>query len=80
MHDLTKLTKLGKEHKRIAARMEELRPELVEEIRAAAHAGVSQTEIIGLSGYTRNTVRLASMSPEERDAENAKRRKATTDE
>lgn len=75
MHDLKRLTALGKEHKKLAARLEEIRPELEEEIRTAAEAGVEQVKLIELSGYTRNTVRLASMSPERREQERAKRRK-----
>ncbi len=75
MYDLKRLTTLGKEHKKLAARMEEIRPELEEEIRVAAKAGVEQVKLIELSGYSRNTVRLASMSPERREEERAKRRK-----
>jgi hypothetical protein len=73
-YDLTQLTRLGRENKRLKAKQEELRPELEAEIRAAAAAGVEQVTLIELSGYTRNTVRLASMPPERREAERAKRR------
>lgn len=75
MHDLKRLTDLGKEHKKLAARMEAIRPELEKEIRAAAEAGVEQVKLIELSGYSRNTVRLASMPPERREEERARRRK-----
>ncbi len=74
-YDLTNLTRLGKQNKRLAVQQEELRPELEAEIRAAADGGVEQVKIIELSGYTRNTVRLASLPPEKREAERAKRRK-----
>lgn len=75
-YDLTNLTKLGKENKRLKAKQEELRPELEAEIRGAAAAGVEQVTLIELSGYTRNTVRLASLPPDKREAERARRRKS----
>lgn len=76
-YDLTQLTKLGRENKRLKAKQEELRPDLETEIRAAAAAGVEQVTLIELSGYTRNTVRLASLPPDKREAERAKRRKGS---
>jgi hypothetical protein len=74
-YDLSELTKLGREHKRLTARLNEIRPAIEAEIRSAAESGVEQVRLIELSGYTRNTVRLASMPPSRRADERAKRRK-----
>ncbi len=75
MHDLTKLKALGAKRKRLMAQIDELRPELETEIRAAAVADVKQVDIIDITGYSREMVRLASMSEEDREAEKVKRRK-----
>lgn len=74
-HDLTHMTKLGRERTRLLARLDVIGPELEAEIRTAALAGNRQVDIIEASGYTRNQVRLLSMSDEDKAAERAKRRK-----
>lgn len=75
MYDRTRLKALGSQNKAIKAAEEELRPELWAEIRAAHLGGVQQKDIIEDTGYTRETVRLASMSEQEREDERVKRRK-----
>lgn len=76
MYDYDLMKKLGKERRKLLARLDEIVPELEAEIFKAAQAGEEQVKIIQNSGYTRNTVRLASMTPQEREAERVKRRKA----
>ena len=76
MYDMTRLNALGKRRQRLMEQLEALRIEIEPEIRAAAQAGVPQVDIVRATGYTRETVRVASMAPEERQAERAKRRKA----
>lgn len=65
-YDTSRLTQLGKKHQRLRAELEALRPELAEEIQAAAAAGVPQVEIVRASGYTRDQVRQISLPPERR--------------
>lgn len=77
MYDMTRLNTLGKRRIRLIREEKELRPELEVEIRQAALAGVDQVEIIRATGYSREAVRLASMSEQEREAERAKRRKGS---
>lgn len=72
---MNRLNTLGRQRKKLVQAETELRAELEAEIRAAALAGVEQKEIIKATGYSREMVRLASMSEEEREAERAKRRK-----
>lgn len=73
-YDLTELRALGRKRQRLVEELEELRPELAAEIRKAALAKVDQVEIIRITGYSREQVRQASMSEEEREAEREKRR------
>lgn len=76
MYDLTRLKDLGRQRKRLMASIESLRPELEAEIRAAAEAqALPQKEIMEITGMSRETVRLASMSEAERQAERERRRK-----
>lgn len=75
MYDTSRLNALGRQRIKLMQQERELRPELEAEIRKAALAGVEQVEIIRATGYSREAVRLASMSEEEREAERAKRRK-----
>lgn len=71
-HDLTELTKLGRRHRRLRDELEALRPQLVDEIRAAHTAGVPQVAIVEATGYTRDQVRQICL-PEERRRTRAKR-------
>ncbi len=75
MYDPTHLKAIGAKRKKLMAQIDDLRPELEFEIRTAAMAGVKQVEIMEMTGYSREMVRLASMSEEDREAEKAKRRK-----
>lgn len=75
MYDTTRLNTLGKQRIKLVQQERDLRPELEPEIRRAALAGVPQVDIMRMTGYSREMVRLASMSDEEREAERAKRRK-----
>ncbi|GIE29950.1 hypothetical protein Ait01nite_029950 [Actinoplanes italicus] len=75
-HDTTRLQDLGKRRQRLAAQMATLDEELKPEIFAAAQAKVPQKLIIGWTGMARESVRLASMTPEQREDERAKRRTA----
>lgn len=78
MYDLTRLTALGKKRKKLIDELAALDEELKPEIRAAHVAGVEQKKIIDLTGYARESVRLASMTPEEREQERQKRRKPSS--
>lgn len=76
MYDYDLMKKLGKERKKLLARLDEVVLQLEEEIFKAARAEEDQVKIIEHSGYTRNTVRLASMTPGQREEERKKRRKS----
>jgi hypothetical protein len=79
-HDTTRLQALGKRRQRLAAQLAELDNELEPEIYAAAQAGVPQVEIIRWTGMARESIRLKSMTPEERESERQKRRKGAPGE
>jgi hypothetical protein len=70
-YDLNRLASLGLRHQRLRADLNALRPELAEEIRAATAAGVAQTEIVRLTGYTRDQVRQICLPPELRRSRRA---------
>jgi len=74
-HDTTHLEALGRRRQKLVAQMAELDAELEPEIFAAAQAGVEQVQIIKWTGMARESIRLKSMTPEQREAERAKRRK-----
>ena len=57
MHDMERLRQLGRKHQRLRGDLDALRPELAGEIRAAAHDGVPQVEIVKATGYTRDRIR-----------------------
>lgn len=65
-YDLDRLNQLGRRHQRLRADLEALRPELADEIRKAAAAGVAQVEIVKATGYTRDQVRQICLPPAER--------------
>lgn len=71
-----RLAQLGKRHQRLRADLDTVRPELAEEIRAAAAAGVPQVEIVKLSGYTRDQVRQICLPADRKRV----RRSATVDQ
>ena len=76
MTDLTRLTQLGKRHKKLRAELAELVPELEAEIKTVYRAGEppSQETIAEVAGYKRDNVRLLLMTPQEREEYNRKRR------
>lgn len=51
------LRRLGSRRQRLQAELDEIRPQLVDAIRAAAAEGVRQVEIVKATGYTREMVR-----------------------
>lgn len=65
-YDTTRLAQLGRKHQRLRTDLEDLRPQLADEIRAATEAGVSQAEIAKLSGYTRDQIRQITLPPDRR--------------
>lgn len=65
-YDTTRLAQLGKKHHRLRTELEAIRPELADEIRTAAIAGVPQVEIAKVAGYTRDQVRQICLPPERR--------------
>ena len=56
-YDLSRLQQLGKRHQRLREQLDELRPELAEEIKAAIAAGARPVDVTKASGYTRDGVR-----------------------
>lgn len=52
-----KLHSLGDRRRRLQAELDEIRPQLVDLIRAAAAEGIRQVEIVRATGYTREMVR-----------------------
>jgi hypothetical protein len=77
--DLTRLTQLGKRHKKLRAELTDLVPELEAEIRAVYRPGEapSQETIAEMVGYKRDNVRLLLMTPQEKEEHNRKRRERT---
>lgn len=73
-YDDTRLTRLGKEHRRIKTALDRIRAELADEIPKAAEGGMAQHEIAGKAGYTREIVRQLCLTPEQREEERIKRR------
>lgn len=76
-YDTSRLAKLGKEHKRRRAALDEIRDQLAPEIVQADQAGIQQREIAELSGYTREAVRQLCLTDEQREAEKVRRRERT---
>ncbi len=76
-YDTSTLAKLGKEHRKAKATLDRIRAQVAEEIVKANEGGAPQHEIVSLSGYTRESVRLLSLTPEQKEAERQKRRKPT---
>jgi hypothetical protein len=74
-HDTTRLQELGRRRRKLEAQLAELDAELTPEVFAAAQAGVPQKSMIDWTGMARESIRLKSMTPEQREAERAKRRK-----
>lgn len=77
-HDTGHLQELGKRRQRLAAQMADLDRELEPEIFAAAQAGVPQIDIIKWTGMARESIRLKSMTAEQREDERRRRRGART--
>ena len=76
-HDTTHLRELGRRRQKLVAQLADLDQELRPEIAAAAQAKVPQIDIIKWTGMSRESVRLNSMTPEQRDEEREKRRTRT---
>jgi hypothetical protein len=57
MDTLTKVRELGRRRVLLDAELDDLRPELVAAIRAAAAEGHRQVDIVKASGYTREMIR-----------------------
>ena len=51
------LVRLGRRYQRLRSELDEIRPALAAEIRAAADSGMPQKEIVKATGYTREMVR-----------------------
>jgi hypothetical protein len=77
-YDTTRLEQLGRRNKELRAQLDALREELTPEIVAAFGSGqLEQKTIADLSGYTRETVRVICLTPEQREAEKDRRRART---
>lgn len=76
-YDLAQLTQLGRKRKRLLDQLEDLRREITPEIEAANAAGIEQKTIADLTHYTRETIRQACLSPEQREGERQRRRDRT---
>jgi hypothetical protein len=74
-HDTTHLQELARRRQKLVTQLEALDVELEPEIYAAAPAGVPQIDIIRWTGLARESVRLKSMSPEQREELRQRRRK-----
>lgn len=57
-YDTQYLYRMGRKFRDLRAGIDNLRAELAAEIRAASAAGVPQVEIVRLTGYTRDQIRL----------------------
>jgi hypothetical protein len=57
MTALTQVRKLGARRQELQDELDQLRPELVDAIRAAAAEGTRQIDIVKATGYTREMVR-----------------------
>lgn len=75
-HDTTHLQELGKKRQRLMGQLYALDAELDPEIQAAAQAGVEQIQIIRWTGMARESIRLKSMTPEQRQKVRDRRKKA----
>jgi hypothetical protein len=77
-YDTARLEELGRRFKELRAQLDEVRTELTPEIAAAFASGeFEQKTIADLSGYTRETVRVICLTPEQREAEKNRRRNRT---
>lgn len=77
-HDLSRLAELGRKRQRLRQQLEDLRPVLEEEIRAAHAAEVEQTVIASTARVTRETVRWVCLDEQQRQEERKKRKRRTT--
>jgi len=57
-YDLREMEKLGAEHERLQAEIEEVRDRLHAEVLKAHAAGVRQVDIVKASRYTRDRIRI----------------------
>lgn len=77
-YDTSHLQELGKRRQKLVAQLDALDAELEPEVRAAAVAGIPQVDVIRWTGMARESVRLKSMSPEQRDELRQRRRKGAS--
>jgi hypothetical protein len=75
-HDTTRLQDLGKRRQKLIEQLAALDRDLEPEIYAAAQAGIQQVDIIRWTGLARESVRVKSLSPEQRQTLKERRRKA----
>jgi hypothetical protein len=66
-HD-SKIQELGRKRQRLVEQLRALDAELDPHIQAAAQGGTPQVDVIKWTGLARESVRLKSMTDEERDA------------
>jgi len=77
-YDPTRLQQLGRRHKKLRAQLEELQKELAEEIVAADRSGeLKQVKIAEMTGFTRESVRVFCLTPEQKEEELQRRRLRT---
>lgn len=74
-HDTTHLQELGRRRQKLVTQLADIDGELKPEIFAAAQAGVPQKDIIKWTGMVRESVRLNSMTPEDRQKLRDRRKK-----
>lgn len=75
-HDTSRLQELGRRRRKLEAQLAEVDKDLEPEIFAAAQANVPQVDIIEWTGLARESVRLKSMTEQQREELRARRRKA----
>lgn len=73
-HDTTELEALGRRRQRLIVQLADLDAQLKPLIFAAAQAEVEQVRIVRWTGMARESIRLASLTPEQRQATRDKRK------
>ena len=69
-----RLHAIGSKRRRVQKQLDEMKPEIEEIIVLAAERGIPQKTIAEETGYTRDSIWRLTMTPEDREANNAKRR------
>lgn len=65
-YDPDRLNDLGRRYQRARAEVDAVRPDLADEIRAAAAGGMAQVDIVKATGYTRDQIRQICLPPARR--------------